>query len=317
MPTLLEALMSEGSPDTHTPNQSGFVEKLAAYASVISTNMIKYAEPLNLGIAKIAKANNLNDDQIQRVVEECNNRVFLIKYAHLKNEDDRRVSFDIASLQGVKDAMNGNNELEKVASVKVDDFGFDVKSYGGSFTSDLCGYNETKLKDVVMEKVASDLSQSKQMSSKLSTDLDEHVYTIADAISHAEVQYGTGQRLFNEMTKQAELNLDYQEMLCGAINEKVASAISEGLWCGDPNFKVYQCVTTDSRFTLGKHSFIEKFAGLDPLNQSIKCSHHIIDGVGELVKLAHTVKKLADKITEVKVSESKLYELLDRCSEVK
>jgi predicted transcriptional regulator len=73
MSTLLDALKSGdfgvgGKVASELDNS--FANKVASYRDAIVNDYLRYNTDLNQSIAKIAQSDNLNDDQIQRVIEE-------------------------------------------------------------------------------------------------------------------------------------------------------------------------------------------------------------------------------------------------------
>lgn len=103
--TLADAIRSEA--DLAVGGGAGFVTMLKPWAQRAAQAFLQRGAPLNEQIARIAHDNHLNNDQIQRLVQESNVNVYLSKYAATSGDRSRRVSFPIASLPGVQAVLAG------------------------------------------------------------------------------------------------------------------------------------------------------------------------------------------------------------------
>ena len=74
---------------------------------------LKQGVPLNDSITKVAMDNELNSDQVKRLVETTNQMAYL---SELDGQDDRTFEFDVASYDDILDGMITVPDLEKAAS---------------------------------------------------------------------------------------------------------------------------------------------------------------------------------------------------------
>jgi hypothetical protein len=93
-----------------------FANKVPVYRDAVVNDYFRYNTDLNQSIAKIAVKDNLNDDQIQRIIEEVNNQVYLIKYNQMKSSPDREVEFNLASLPQIKDCFKSTDLISNKAA---------------------------------------------------------------------------------------------------------------------------------------------------------------------------------------------------------
>jgi len=75
--------------------------------------------PMNGTISKIASLKNLNYNQISRVVEEANSRVFLQKHA---STDDKYIEFDVADAKKIVEGMVNHTKEASETLLGVDDY---------------------------------------------------------------------------------------------------------------------------------------------------------------------------------------------------
>jgi hypothetical protein len=82
-------------------------------AKKIAESYIAKGTDMNGSIAKVASENNLNIEQIKRLVEESNKICFLIKFASTGEQ-----TFEVADYEKVKNILQSDDIIEKKASVE-------------------------------------------------------------------------------------------------------------------------------------------------------------------------------------------------------
>lgn len=236
MPTLLEAL-TEGfdlvGPSKYTGD---FVQKLKEYKSKAVRDFVQYGISLDQSIAELAAKSNLNDDQIQRIVEDANTQVYLIKYNEMKTQPERDVIFDLASLNGVKEKMGlsknpapipaqSDTELEgeneKVASWESGGDGLNFMNFDMHGTASLAPDKEVSRDYIELQKTAA-------MIMSIDRQVEESLGKVADTmydLAGVFVKYARSgcdvNRLFRTIQKESTLNVNGQTMLKKAIDQRV------------------------------------------------------------------------------------------------
>lgn len=317
MPTLLEAL-SDGSYDLQNKRDtsSDFSKKLIKYRDLIVSDYLKYNIDLSKAISKIAQKDQLNDDQIKRIIEEVNNQVYLIKYDKLKGTSDREVVFDIASFKKVKNLADGveevipadndkkdNNDskdnhggVEKKASFQdsfLDSIESDFKANifnGVSYRHGSLAPEATISKEeVLLKKIAQKLIDKEGELEKIAKDISSKTSLLADAVvKYARMQCDTSE-ILSSIAKKANLNDDELTLIKNAVEDKVDVLKYEN--SVPENFKVAMEVsfekTASEKFTLGKYSSLNK---KDKLEKIALYNGKAINSYDDLAKIATELK---------------------------
>lgn len=226
MTSLLEALSAGFDTVGSKANVSNFAKKLDSYKNMIVNEFLKYNISLNKLIAKVAKQENLNDDQIQRIVEEVNNQVYLIKYTQMKNSPEREVVFDLASLKGVKEEIDGvsttvkpENGNDKTAH---DNTGYIEKKASWdnnvgdklNFLNYSAGYDCNSLspdamrskKSIDIEKIALDIKTTNDQIKYSIDKVAQYSNVIADTLIQYKKHGLNEQDIFDTICKEANCN---------------------------------------------------------------------------------------------------------------
>lgn len=289
MSTLLEAL-SEGF-DTANSKMSGgdYARKLEIYKNLVVNEYMKYNIDLNKIIAKIAKQDNLNDDQIQRIVEEVNNQVYLIKYNQMKNSPDREVIFDLASLKKVKEEISGtpvsnatvqgeNHQadlgykgLEKKASWG-DDNGDSLNMFNYSpyeFTSLSPNLVRTK-ENIELEKVSNELNAIDSKIKEYTEKVAESSYTVANALIQYSMHGLNVQNIFNELCKTAQCMPREQRLIKKAAEQKLEQLKECRKLPTEYTLDLSNVdITKKAEFSLKQYSFMKEAEFSTHSNQSV------------------------------------------------
>ena len=341
MATLLEAL-SNGTYDLQNKRDlSGdFAKKLIDYRNAVVSDFLKFNINLNKAIAKIAKKENLNDDQIQRIVEEVNNQVYLIKYDKTRGSNEREVEFDIASVEGVKKELKGdsnsskgtNNEnaedknisksafekerldtFEKVASVT------ETKSselFTGLFShkfGDLSSNLSLSKDEYALQKIAQLTNEKEKELNKIMADVSYKTSELADVFINLEKLGSDAGEVLGALVKKADLNLNEVNMIKDCINNKITLEKTAG--CIPQSFKVNfgnVSLKEESRFNLGKYS-LEKKASINcSIPGMVLSSKRSVSSFDEILKLAQEFKQ---DIENLEKSNEEYLEIREKCAQ--
>lgn len=326
MATLLEAL-SDGSFDMQNKRDlsSGFARELTSYRDKVVNDYVKHNMDLNKSIANLAKSKNFNDDQIQRVIEEVNNQVYLIEYSKLKEQPERNVTFDIAMLPKIKSIMDGSykepennngSSLQKTASecgsfekIASDETQGDMRNLFNSYNVHSCslrfevGEDESK---IYLQKIAKNIVEEDTRLEKMAKEMDNGLNSLGMAMIKYTQLGLDANSIFNQMGKEAGLSDRDMELVKIATetrleNLKQTTPMPEG-------FKVNLNIekVADEDFSLGKFSMVKTASVSNRYVPTIIVDKVSIKGMNELVKLASDVSGVVDEY----VTRKQNYELM-------
>lgn len=326
MATLLEAL-SDGSFDMQNKRDlsSGFARELTSYRDKVVNDYVKHNMDLNKSIANLAKSKNFNDDQIQRVIEEVNNQVYLIEYSKLKEQPERNVTFDIAMLPKIKSIMDGSykepennngSNLQKTASecgsfekIASDETQGDMRNLFNSYNVHSCslrfetGEDESK---IYLQKIAKNIVEEDARLEKMAKEMDNGLNSLGMAmIKYTQLGLDTNS-IFNQMGKEAGLSDRDMELIKIATetrleNLKQTTPMPEGL---KVDLNIEKVANED--FSLGKFSMVKTASASNRYVPTIIVDKVSIKGMNELVKLASDVSGVIDEY----VTRKQNYELM-------
>lgn len=326
MATLLEAL-SDGSFDMQNKRDlsSGFARELTSYRDKVVNDYVKHNMDLNKSIANLAKSKNFNDDQIQRVIEEVNNQVYLIEYSKLKEQPERNVTFDIAMLPKIKSIMDGSykepennngSNLQKTASecgsfekIASDETQGDMRNLFNSYNVHSCslrfetGEDESK---IYLQKIAKNIVEEDARLEKMAKEMDNGLNSLGMAMIKYTQLGLDANSIFNQMGKEAGLSDRDMELIKIATetrleNLKQTTPMPEG-------FKVDLNIekVANEDFSLGKFSMVKTASASNRYVPTIIVDKVSIKGMNELVKLASDVSGIVDEY----VTRKQNYELM-------
>ena len=271
-----------------------FKTQLEKFTAEITSEHIRTNADLNLLIANAAKKNNLNPDQIQRIIEEANNSVHLYYYNKQKNNDVRDVRFPIARKNKINEILTGEkpttdlkktafypgtSSMEKVASDESDE-GFDiVKEY----------VSPIKIRDRYSEVEA---FKEKVKAEQLIESLEKEAFAIKDGMSKIAsvliknelVNKGSAQAIAGFLFKEASVR--FVDSFENVFAANVAREISQHHIPEDFEQELFLTEKKASEFSLGKFSF---------LNEKPTFTTAIVDG--EIFKDIDSLKKIAGELS--------------------
>ena len=288
--------------------EGNFKQNLERNARRVSDDFTRYGKDMNASIAKIASENKYNDDQIQRLVEESNNLTYLAKYAGLKNQTERDVVFETASLDKVKEIIG-----EPISKTASENFHVDAfSSYTPYKTGAIeCFGAEDELKNALAEKIASDISEVTEQYNDASDKFDAQIYKVADMLIRYDRVGGVDiDSCFNTICKDAKLKAPMQAIIQKVANqiiedEKFVNRINSDYELKLPHVDIYE---KDKDFSLGDFTCMKKEASYFPVMQ---IGEDVVRSVADMVKIASEIKPLFEKVAKTKETYDHIDHIFD------
>jgi len=291
MPSMLEALSQFGSFSIDPPKtmqiNGTFARELPQYVQKVASDYLEYGISLNSGIAKIAEAEGLNDEQTQRIIAEANNQVYMTKFASLKNNSDRRVNFDLATKEGVLAAKNA--KMSKTASdnsipkEKLTFFNYTPK-YGYEV---LATEAKTDFQKIAMENIGNQLKEYRGELEKRANIICQNIDTIVDALTKYEaMQKGAAQAYFTEFCKVASFEPKLQVLIKNEFEKKAKTIVG----MENVELSTHDSLVKEKDFSLGGYS-LAKTASEKYEKTVITDLGVSVAGVAGLSKIAKTIEE--------------------------
>ena len=219
--------------------ESNFLTRFKSWVNKVASDFRMYDINLNDNIVKIAKENNLNKDQIQRIVENVNVDVFLDKYAKTRGGKERRVEFELADVEKIAAKLNikvvpekqvknkEGGKLDKTASynpVKLDSTTSSVEYFPKLWDSEKLAKER---RNIISRRVLDKLASVQAQSYALTKELLWKIARVGDSlISYARMGEPI-QEVFSDLVKEAALSKHTQHPICGYVLEKSAEMKSQ------------------------------------------------------------------------------------------
>lgn len=311
MASLLEALShgfdTAANKDT---TSSDFARNLQIYKMDIVNKVLKYNADINKSIAQLALKHSLNIDQIHRVIEEVNNQIYLIKYNQLKSNIDRRVEFDIASMEKIKSYLSKGSEHlseQKTASTAMlEEFDSMEKIASTESTEDNLNFLNSNCRDCT--SYAPDAVRS--MRSVNIEKIARHVETLGDSLQYnmrkiaqdtgtlceafiklAQLGVDVGNELYGKIFKRAHLDNSTHTIIKKALNENIEYLKTAGTLPEAFELNLQVPMEQGSSLSLGEYSFLKQADDNNDLPSIIVNDKDMINSLNKLVSLAQDVKK--------------------------
>jgi hypothetical protein len=317
--TMLEDDATVGVPGTNavsSDDNENFTNNLKKWTNKVVNDYSRYKVELNKNIASIAQANNLNNDQIQRLIEEVNTQIYLIEYNKNRNKLDRDVDFDIASLQTVKDLIGNdtkaNREVQDDPTKEGEKADMNKKASAGGEDSlnflnytayDTCGLSEDKkiskrdlLERMIIPKLASEQQEYEHDFREFTTD----VYTMADALVKMAQLNVDVQDVFSTVCKEASLHKETQLFVKKAVEQRV-NQLKENHKLPDKfacDIELVDGLTKEAKLSLGKHSLIKEANNSNKKLPTVVTDKKLIRDYNDLIDLAVSIHKRQNKISQ-------------------
>jgi hypothetical protein len=301
---MMEAFSMDKTAGEVTASEGNFKASLERYANSVSNDYVKHGTDMNEAIAKIASRNHLNDDQIQRVVEESNNKVYLAKYAEMKNSNERDVTFDRADAEKVKAASKSDvSDLSKIASAI--DEPLTAFNSTRNLTGALTPAAPTDLVKLAMEKLASDLEKTAHDLDRAKVGFDAHIYKVAGMLIKYDRAGINTDVAFEEICRKNNFHTPMQKILKEAAEHIISEEVQAGKI--DPEYRLnvsYVDLSTPAPdYSLGSFSKIASM-NLEEKKQRpfpvIQINGTLMKSVADMVKYASVIN---DLFTDIAIKE--------------
>jgi hypothetical protein len=180
------------------------------------TNRFMDGESLSDAIADVAKREKYTQIQIQRLVEESNTIAYNKKYATVKGGKDRRLTYEIASLEDVLNTMGSD------APPKVDNPNFVTGKVGeGEIKKEASTrmihnpYSNLEAgRQRMMEKRAAQESFAKEKEQKrLAITMKSDIFKLANCLVRTEQMNKNANTIYNTILSDIDLHDDVKELI--------------------------------------------------------------------------------------------------------
>ena len=303
MPSMLEALSQFGSYAIDPPKtmQMGnvFTRELPKYVQKVASDYLNYGISLNTSIAKVANENGLNEEQTQRIITEANNQVYMTKFASLKNLSDRRVDFDLATKDGVKDALNPK-KIEKTASTKesLNFFNYTPDYWPGKLGTE----KSTDFQKIAMKNIREKLSELDAGIQKEAMVICDNLANTAFALlRYEERQNGLAQKAFDELCKTASIEPKEQILYKNAMIKKASEFVS----AVNSELNICDIHKKEHDYSLGAYS-MQKTASVNHYPTIKTDVGATVSGMEGLVKLACDTSERLGILRELVAAKNEL-----------
>jgi hypothetical protein len=280
-----------------------FREKIKKLSEEAANRSMDGSYDLNEVIADIALRENFNRMQIQRLVEESNTVAYNKRYDKLRNVNDRRITFPIASLDGVISEM-GEDAPEEMINPNIATGGEgsgEINKAASRIESSYIHTPHTRLDErhqKYMEKVAAIKNKQEQKElDRLKKDRDSSMFKIANCLVMTERTHKNANEVYNTLISDVALD----DSLLDGIKKK-ASYISEQLVKtrrSAPGFMVtleenFQEKVAD--YLLGEYSLLKK-AENNLKVEEVKIQPTVdVSDFNQLIDLARKLEKQHEQV---------------------
>lgn len=275
-------------------------EKIKFLANEVANKSIETGEDLDSVIAEVAKREGFNQIQIQRLVEEGNTVTYNKRYDKLRSNNDRRIDFPIASLEGVLKDMGSDAPPEEVNPNM-------AKGSSGSGNMDKAAsttiesahiHNPNSRLDERKEKYDKKLNALKERRTEQDKKASEREYSstifkIANSLVMTERMYKTANEVFNTMLSDVSIP---EEIVDGIV--KKAAEISEVMVKSrkaQPGFVVTLSENPAEKVAnhlLGEYSLLKEAETNSPKVKNVKVQPTMdVASYSQLVNLAGKLQK--------------------------
>ena len=303
MATLAETLINDAADlgKVNTLHQdSPFVRELPGMIQKVASDYMKHNIDLNDSIYKIAREKDLTSEQVQRLVEESNNQVYMAKYASLKGNRNRDVQFKLADGKEIKARLKGEHKMEKKASANGDDI---ATFQNGTFMkyASFAPEKSSSIKKIVAHKAVAIMDDLRNTTEKYASEISEGFSTIAQSLILQEYFNKNGQDVFTDICKKAEWDDSCMDLCIEAVDNslkymKSSNQVSKTM---DMDIAKYQKTAS---YDMGKYS-LNKEASFTKFSPVVTPDGVSVQNLDSLVKIACEIK---DKMAEMSKTQSKL-----------
>lgn len=337
VPTMLEMLedgkeYSQGA-SVSAKGGAGFTTSLTQWTTKVVSDFLRYRTDLNMAIAKIAQANNLNNEQIQRIIEEVNTQVYLTEYNRQRSSFNRAVEFEVASLQKIKDLMGNDTKantetpvdpatkwekprMAKKASVEPTSGGDKLNffNYTSHEMSNLSEDKKMSKRTLIEREVTEKLAAAQESYDRSVRNFTTDVYCLADAFVQLERKGGSTQATFEIMCKEAALTKKQQLMVKEAVEQRAAQLkarreLPEMFSC---ELQLVEGQAKVAKLSLGEHSLIKTASPLssNKLLPTIITDKAVFRDIASFIKVASSIKEQQECLVKSCHRQKKLQKML-------
>ena len=291
---------------------SDFKSQLEKFTSDITSEHIRTNADLNALIANVAKKNNLNPDQIQRIIEEVNNSVHLYYYNKQKNNDVRDVRFPIARKGKIDELLSRpapkKDDMRKVAFYVGEDAEFEKVASdetNSGFAKVTESISPIKIRDRYSEQQAFNLKlaieDANEKLEKEAISLKDGMSKIASVLIKNElIKKGSASEIAGFLMKTASIR--FIDAFEHSFADTVAKEIQSGNIPADFESNLYITEKRASEFSLGKYSFLNE----KPNFTSAVVNGEIFSDIDSLKKVAGELSDRFDKGLELREKVAKI-----------
>lgn len=237
---------------------------------------VKYNTPPNATIVKIAGANNLNGEQVKRLVEESNVLIYLDEYSKTKNSRIHKVAFPIANTTEVlaelgkveaDSAVEGkgiespsdSTTIHKAASAEAEhNFLTSTGSYEPSLWD--AGKPETNFKELLVKEAALKIGEINKKAERYVKEVLQKIAFIGDALIYHERSGRDAGLLFDKIASDAGLDCRTQNIIASYVYKQAETLKKERKLPKNCSPTLVSKEATVQTSPLGKHS-LAKSAG--------------------------------------------------------
>lgn len=303
MATLAETLINDAADlgKVNTLHQdSPFVRELPGMIQKVASDYIRHNIDLNDSIYKIAKEKDLTAEQVQRLVEESNNQVYMAKYASLKGNRNRDVQFKLADGREIKAMLSGKRKMEKRASANEDD---NAVFQNGTFMkyASFAPEKSSSIKKIVAHKAVTIMDDLRDTTEKYAAEIGEGFSIIAQSLILQEYFNKNGQDVFTDICKKADWDDSCMDLCIEAVDNNLRYMQSGNQVSKTMGMDIAKYQKTAS-YDIGKYSF-NKEASCVKFSPVVTPDGVSVQSLDSLVKIACEIK---DKMTEMSKTQSKL-----------
>lgn len=304
--------------------KGAFMSKVANWRDQVITDYNVRGVDLNEGISKIAEDNDLNFDQISRLIEEVNCEVYLDMYNAVKDSSVRDVRFKIASMQTVKDLMSPEEGAKveesytdprtKGKAKKGPSKGITKRAFTESEGEPMTFLNSTSSvfsslmteaekeldpNHFLIQKTARAICELESSIEKEAKEIEELYQNIGSELVKFARYEGEAQEAFDLACKINKTPIAIQHGIIDMFREKVASFKDLGYLPPSGEFNLEHVVNYDyNDFSLGNDSFIK--VAKERKNKDQVSAKKLIGLINTIAKKQDTLIQKQDKLNKVR-----------------
>lgn len=256
---------------------SSFLNNRSSWTTSIINDYMRHGVDPNESISKLASDQGLNDEQIQRIIEDVNVGIYLQKYAQTKGKNVRRVIFPIADPDKIKQRgaisdvdVTAEEEFGSMKKIASGTMSFDAPEQFGDFLTSTGSYEpslwepgapEKTAKEYTVRKIESRIELVKKAKAQEIKEFLQKIAYIGDALIYHERCGKKAQDLLDKIAQDADFTGYAQLPVINYIHEKIASLKEQSKLPKNFNLEIRPTEKAVDNFSLGKHSLMKEANG--------------------------------------------------------